>query len=333
MDDTFAAEYHEYEQQLLQLPAQLEYGQTLIPKIEKEKPIDKIVFVGMGGSGFIGDFCQALCQDLTDIPIIVLKDSHAHSYITENSLVFILSYSGNTQETIEVYRRVMQRKAVVFSFSSGGKIEQLSHMYDNTYIKIPSGLQPRQSIGYFLPSILSILSTYTEIPSFEADLHVTIQSVKKNIFQEYAKDLYEKIQDTTPIMYGARTFAPLAYVWKTQLQETAKQPAFSHVMPECFHNELMMLDSQTAKEQFSYLILHDSGQNDKTLTKKISSFYSLLKEKKCVCQEIKIRGENSLSRMISAYYLGEWFALICAQKRLQNPLSVKTIEDFKQKTK
>ena len=42
-----------------------------------------------------------------------------------------------------------------------------------------------------------------------------------------------------PVIYGADLTAPVAYRWKTQVNENAKQPAFTHELPEIDHNEIV----------------------------------------------------------------------------------------------
>ncbi len=332
MKDQNNLEQSSYSQVLLQFPHQLEYAKTLVKSFEAKNTFSRIVFVGMGGSGFVGDFFASYLSDIS-IPVHCLKSYDAPTYIQSDSLVFIISYSGNTDETLEVYRRLMQRKVTAVSISCGGKLEQLAHMYDNMYIKIPSGIQPRQATGYFIPPILKVLELAEIIPSHDDVLQRTIQSLKKDIFENYAKDLVEKVRGTTPVMYGASSFSPIAYAWKTHLNETPKIPAFYNIIPECLHNEISVYETEVAKTQFSYLVLFDAFEKDKRILKKIHSFYDLLKTQHLICQEIVIKGDSRLSQMLSALYLGMWFAYYMAKDRGVDPTSIPIIESFKQKTK
>ncbi len=325
-------DFESYKQTLLQIPSHIEYSMKQISSFQTERDFSNIVFVGMGGSGFIGDFCKAYLSKISK-PVFVIKDYTTPDYIQSNSLVFILSYSGNTDETLEVYRRVMQRKATVVSMSCGGKVEQLSRMYENVHIKIPGDIQPRQAIGYFIPPILKVLEYIKLIGNVDTQLKTVIQSLRKDIFESYAQDLVQKSKGTIPIFYGSNYFAPIAYAWKTHTNETAKIPSFSNVLPECFHNEIACYDSLNAQSHCSYFLLHDASETDKRLLKKISQFYILLKEKNLICQEIVIRGENTLSRMFSALYLGMWYSFYLAQELNIDPTRIDVIEKFKQKTK
>ena len=41
------------------------------------------------------------------------------------------------------------------------------------------------------------------------------------------------------MIYGCDLTAPVAYRWKTQVNENAKQHAFAHELPEIDHNEIV----------------------------------------------------------------------------------------------
>ena len=57
--------------------------------------IDKIIIAGMGGSAVGGDLLKIYLHDLK-IPIFVVRDYKLPNFVDENTLVFAVSYSGNT---------------------------------------------------------------------------------------------------------------------------------------------------------------------------------------------------------------------------------------------
>ena len=71
--------------------------------------IDQIVFVGMGGSGTIGDVFSAILSK-TKIHVNVVKGYLLPSTVDSNTLVIALSVSGNTSETLDVLDSAYKKK-------------------------------------------------------------------------------------------------------------------------------------------------------------------------------------------------------------------------------
>ena len=61
-----------------------------------------------------------------------------------------------------------------------------------------------------------------------------------------------------PVIAGAGLTAPIAYRWKTQINENAKQPCFSHELPELDHNEIVGWEGAREVGRFSAVFLDDS---------------------------------------------------------------------------
>ena len=73
-----------------------------------------------------------------------------------------------------------------------------------------------------------------------------------------AKTLARGLHGTIPQIAGAALTAPVAYRWKTQINENAKAPAFAAELPELDHNELVGWDGARDFGPFSAVFLDDS---------------------------------------------------------------------------
>src|SRR3989338_928248 len=82
--------------------------------------IDNIVVAGMGGSAICGDLLKIYLHDLK-IPVFVVRDYKVPSFVDENTLVFAVSYSGNTEETISAFCDALNKKAKIVAVTSGGQ--------------------------------------------------------------------------------------------------------------------------------------------------------------------------------------------------------------------
>src|SRR6202023_3707071 len=73
-----------------------------------------------------------------------------------------------------------------------------------------------------------------------------------------AKEVARGLFGTIPVIAGAGLTNPIAYRWKTQINENAKQPCFSHELPELDHNELAGWEGAPELGRFSAVFLDDS---------------------------------------------------------------------------
>ena len=66
------------------------------------KSIQNVFISGLGGSGIGGSIVAELISQEITCPISVNKDYFSPAYINENTLAIICTYSGNTEETIQI---------------------------------------------------------------------------------------------------------------------------------------------------------------------------------------------------------------------------------------
>ncbi|MCH7623636.1 MAG: SIS domain-containing protein [Nitrospinae bacterium] len=106
--------------------------------------IDHIVFVGMGGSGTIGDIISAILSK-ENIHVSVIKGYLLPKTVDSETLVVTTSVSGNTLETFSVLKNAHEKNFKTISFSSGGKIENYCKQNQLEFYKIPIFHSPRAS--------------------------------------------------------------------------------------------------------------------------------------------------------------------------------------------
>ena len=118
--------------------------------------VDRIVVAGMGGSAVGGDLLKIYMHN-AKIPVFVVRDYKVPNFVDENTLVFAVSYSGNTEETLAAFDDAQKKKAKIVAVTSGGLLESKA----KKAIKIPGGLQPRAALGYTFFPVLGVWQTRT----------------------------------------------------------------------------------------------------------------------------------------------------------------------------
>lgn len=302
-------------------PKQCRDALSLPRGISVSRNIKKIVVAGMGGSAIGGDLLKTFMRN-SKIPVYVSRSYKVPGFVDSDTLVFIVSYSGNTEETYSSYLDAYEKKAKIIAITSGGKI---ADECEKT-IKISAGLQPRAALGYLFFPMLGILHNSGIVKITNHDLNEMLELVKETEdFNEEGRALSKKLRDKIPIIYASEKLMPVAMRWKTQINENAKLPAFFNTFSEMNHNEIASTIGMDMR--FKVIILRD--KNDHPQIKKRMDFCKKIMEQYAEVEEVHTQGNGMLARIFSAILLGDFMSYHLAIWNRVDPSPVEAIEDLK----
>ena len=260
---------------LLEFPSQCEKAIQLAEEFtipgELFQKSDKIVICGLGGSAIEGDILKTLLKQSLEIPILVNRSYGVPATVNEKTLTFIISYSGNTEETLTAYEGAMKRKSRLISICSGGKLEELTKKDKVPCLLVPPGMPPRTTTGYLSIPLLKILERLKQIAEQSQDYDELIK-VLNNIRDRYgpevpasknpAKALSQKVVGKIPLIYGVEDKTDVvAHRLKTQFNENSKIIASWDAFPELNHNEIVAWDKSILKNIEKAILASDLGIN------------------------------------------------------------------------
>jgi glucose/mannose-6-phosphate isomerase len=304
-------------------------GDTIGLKPLKE-PIDHIFIIGMGGSAISGDLLRLYLESMKyKIPITTVRDYSIPPYMTKNSLVFAISYSGNTEEVLSAYRQAMRITDNIIAISSGGKLEEITSMNRKPFLPIPKGYQPRTAaITYLFFPLIKILERFGEIPKQDSTILKLATDLSKPDFKKIAISISAKLYKKIPLVYASAKYYPLAYRLKTQLNENAKTHAFSGSYSEINHNEIVALEQS---QELYHVITYVFDDDHRRIKKRMSLIKELNQKANGGTTEIKLSGPNQLTKMFSGIVIGDLTSYYLALRYGRDPSPVKLIEDLKKK--
>jgi glucose/mannose-6-phosphate isomerase len=301
--------------------------------------LSNIVISGIGGSAIGGDILNSWLLNKLSVPIIINRDYSIPSFSNENTLLIGVSYSGNTQETLDAVAKGLDQNCRIVCVTSGGKLERFCIENNLSVIKVPELLPPRSATGYLLTSLALILSRMNLI-DVNAEFQNTIAALRKlrdNLKPEVpmdenpAKNLALSIKDTYPVIYAYGYLLPIARRWKTQFNENSKILAGFDAFPECSHNDIVgwAEDEDYVKQQFSviYLRTEDEPSN---VRDQIEFTKQLLENKVHGIFEIKSPEGSRLYQMLYLMYLGDFVSLYLAVLRGVDPMPIEAIDNMKE---
>jgi glucose/mannose-6-phosphate isomerase len=263
----------------------------------KRGDYNQLVFCGIGGSAFPGEFVESL--DL-DVPVLAARESLPNS-ADRNTLCFIVSYSGNTKETIDLYRQAKKRKCKIVIVTSGGK---LSKVREKRFM-VPKGYIPREAFMHLTFPVLDFLGIRHES-------HSGIAAAVSN--KEVGK-IVRQIKGKTPIIYGSsESLRFIAYRWQTFFNENCKILAHSNYFPEVLHNEI----EGRSNKNFQAILLVDK----KTRLLEASNKYIR-------AIEVKLKGKDLVSKMLYGTYIGYLVSYELAKSMKVDYRETKRIDSLK----
>lgn len=321
---------------ILNFPEQLKKDLFFFNQLQlQRRSFKKILICGIGGSGLMGDFFQFL-KDYSPFSLPINLQTHK-SYslpadIDQETLAIIISYSGNTTETISSFKETRKRGLEIAGVTSGGELGRLFEENKIPWIKIPdTAIPPRMSLGYQFNGLIKIMMAYgLLIPDARHEINCLSEKINPAAAENQIKFICPKIGHKIPIIYASGKNETVVKIWKIQLNENAKTPAFYNIFPELNHNE--MAGWTKTRENFIFLFLQDTDDIPE-IKYQMKITAQLLKEMRLPIEFIEIAGETPLEKLFNAIITGNWLSYHLALFRGLDPASIAIVEEFKKRLK
>ncbi len=292
--------------------------------------INKVLVLGMGGSGIAGSFLSSVMNRYGTVPVFTLNSYEVPNWIDENTLVIASSYSGNTEETLTGFDKIAEKGIEIISVTSGGKLLDKAVKNGFEYIKIPSGWPaPRACFGYSFVSQLAIMDKMGLLEKdLEGELKETVRLIENeaNDIKDEAKEISNRLIGKLPFIYTNLDFEPLGIRFKQQLNENAKTLAHHAVIPEMNHNELVGWASEYKDIAVVFIKsdLYSERVNARIdLTKEIVLKYV------DTMIEIEAKGNTLVEQMLYLVNLTDWVSFYLAESKGVDVMAIANINYLK----
>ncbi|MEJ7554963.1 MAG: bifunctional phosphoglucose/phosphomannose isomerase [Aquificaceae bacterium] len=280
-----------------------------------------VVFSGMGGSGIVGDFMKLFVP--AEKPVLSIRGYDLPAFVKDNWLLVCTSYSGNTEETINVLEEALQRGLKPVCVSSGGKLREIANREGLVHIPLPEGYPPRYALGFMLSALLCLFGMDGSVERVREHLETNKEEIKKTA-QELAKNMFTYL----PVVYGTPLTEPVAFRWKTQINENSKTLCYNAILPEMHHNEVVGLDNPQIRNLCGFVLLYDPQDHERIL-KRVDITRQVFEDLGVLLKVLSGKGESLIERLLYLTYLGDWVSLYLADIYGQDPIPVKVIDFIK----
>jgi len=294
-----------------------------------------IVVCGVGGSAIGGDILCRWLGQASDIPCGVVRSYSVPPSVGRDSLVIVASYSGNTEETISMFESAKRRGAKIVIASSGGTLAQLGERHGLPFVKLPSGMKPRASLGSMVGAMLGVLER-SGVRVNDKELEEAVRVLAKvvsesnpsvptvdNASKRMAHELFGKV----PVVVGYGLSAPVAKRWSDQLNENSKSMAFSSELPELDHNGIVGWALDERSQGFAAVFL-DHRTADGPMKRRVKATKDMISRRAQVMAAESL-GISPLAQMMSLVLFGDYVSVYLGMLRGFDPSSNEPIDELK----
>jgi glucose/mannose-6-phosphate isomerase len=295
-----------------------------------------LVVAGMGGSAIGGALARAALGDHATRPIFVTRAYGIPTWTTPDTMVLCASYSGETEETLACYESAGALGAKRTVVTTGGRLAEMARADGVPVIPLPAGFQPRAAVAYMIVASLEVAALCGAGPRLTSEIDVAASHIEHLVAEwgpdaaedSLAKEVARGLFGTIPVIAGAGLTNPIAYRWKTQINENAKQPCFSNELPELDHNELAGWDGARDVGRLSAVFLDDSDAHPR-VKQRMDLTEQMIAGSAVASFRLETRGQTAIERVLSLVLLGDLVSIYMAALRGVDPGPVKALDELK----
>lgn len=306
-----------------------------VPKIDGD--FQNIVFAGMGGSALPA--LLSASWPGYDVPFEVCRQYHIPAYVSEKTLFFAASYSGNTEETLSALEEAEAKGARIVVLAGGGKLEEIAGQKGHVFIKIPKAEQPRYAVFYFLVAIVDVLAAAgllkeqgaaEQLSKAASFLRESVKDWTAVVPAEKnpAKQLALELAGKSGVVYAGPLLAPTAYKWKISFNENAKNVAWWDEYPEFNHNEFIGWSSHPIQKPYAVIDLRSNLEHPR-IQKRFELSDRLLSGQRPHAHVVQAQGETLLEQLVWTIAYGDFVTIYLALCNNVDPAPVDLVEKFK----
>ena len=299
--------------------------------------VEHVVVLGMGGSGVAGDVLAATAGPFLPVPVVVSKSYELPAFVGEGSLVFAVSFSGDTEETVEAASAAAVQGAAVVAVTQGGELGRLARSWGAPLVDVPDTIpQPRAGIGALAIPPLVVLEEVGLFTGAQQWIDLAIEQLRHRRDElsadgNVAEELAKRIGRTLPVIFGGgATGAVAALRWKNQINENAKVPAFWNSHPELCHNEIAGWGQHgdVTRQVFTIVDLRHEYEHPQ-VSRRFDAVDNLLGEVVSSIETVRAEGEGELAQLLDLVMIGDFTSLHLAANEGLDPGPIPALDHVK----
>ena len=322
------------------MPEQLEASARVareVTGLPSPEGLAAIVVIGMGGSGVAGEVLQAVGRDQLRLPVVLVGDYFLPAFVGPSTLVFAVSFSGETEETLEAAGTALGRGARLIAITGGGRLGELATAGGATVFPILKGIaQPRAAVAAMTAPVLVSLERLGLLEAITPGIGAAVEQLRRRRDSlggggGTAFEIARELGRTIPLVQGATGIgAVAARRWKTQLNTNAKAPAFFGAQPDWCHNEICGFgqNGDVTRQVVTIVTLRNDFEHTQ-VERAFNLVTELVGEAVASVIEVRAEGSGPLAQLFDLLLIGDFVSLHVAAREGIDPGPVPAIAEVK----
>ncbi len=302
---------------------------------------DAVFLAGIGGSAIPGDIIKDWAADSLRKPFEVCRAERLPARANKKSLVLVVSYSGETYETLNLFNDAKHRRAKIIVIASGGTLVEKARSARIPVLLVRQALQARAALPSLLTGVVVILGKFRALPNLSRPLGAAADDLGRIMqalcpasseSENRAKQNARLLHDKRVIVYASERLAGVARRMKNQLNELSKLPAVFATLPESAHNEIEAWRELAQARPRTIPVFIDDGQGTREERLGIDTFKLKLGEMGVdSAAEISSDAPDPMLALLSTLAQVDFVAYYIALLRGVDPVAVPAIDSYRKR--
>jgi len=306
------------------------------------QPPGNVTFLGIGGSAIGADLIKALYRDQFTCSVAVVRGEEPPAWLSSDSLVVAVSYSGETRETLTAYRKALEKGSQSVCIASRGALLRSAQEKNIPYLQIPAGMAPRAALGYTSIPLIKILQSAGILKSGDAAgflSAVEIQAIVKlleSLRVEWGDSagagvgVGRRLLRRLPVIIAGGFAAAVARRFQAQLAENAKALSVVFEIPEALHNLIETLDAHYIDTFRPIAVYLEDTEADALMRRQMQKVREAFQQAGIEGIPILTQGKAPLARLFTLIHKTDWISYHLATLKGVDPVTIPTITGIKQ---
>ncbi|ABM81271.1 SIS domain-containing protein [Hyperthermus butylicus] len=287
--------------------------------------VDTVVVCGMGGSGAAGDYLAQLSAHYGGVPIYVVKAASVPGWVGSKSLVYAVSFSGNTRETLECAVKAYRQGAKLVAVTRGGLLGSWAKRHGVPVAFIGEAPAPRAGWPNLFYTMLGSLESLglLRLPRSEVEESIELLGLREDAETEAGRlvDWLGTVAGGWLSIVAAEPYYPAAVRFRSELAENAKLASDASQVPEAGHNIIV---GMAGRRDTALLILDPVEEPWTTILKGFAEAVGPASS-----YTLRLRGKGMLPKLVWATWIAGLSSTLYAERHGLDPEAIPAIKAFR----
>lgn len=279
-------------------------------------PFDSMAVLGMGGSAIGGALLRAIASGMPmAAPVEIVRGYALPSHVGIDTLVFASSNSGDTEETVAALTAAKHVGCHCVVIATGGRLLEIARKESMLALQYDWDAEPRSALGWSFAPLLALAGRFGllpdlghEIAAATVEMRAMVAALGRDVPEASnpAKQLARRLAGKLPVIVASDALAPVAYRWRTQINENAKSWAIAEELPEMNHNAPLGYGAPAAVVPTLHAVLLRHASMHPRNQRRVDLTVEQMRDAGVGAEVLEIAGSSVLAQMLCAIQFGDF---------------------------